>query len=82
MVLPWLVLGLRPLLSVNWVFLDPERGQCELCVQTTGVLLCTLSAWLNSHVLIRARTGSLTLCVHLAFRAEVAKAGWNVVRLP
>lgn len=75
-ILPWLLLNLRPLLSVKWVFLDAEWGQHGLCTGMINMRLCTLSPHPDSHVLIHViELGGKALYVHTAFRLEVAKAG-------
>lgn len=39
--LPQLALNLRALLSVNWVFLGHEWGQCELYAEKMNMLVWT-----------------------------------------
>lgn len=76
MILSWLPLSLRPLLSVKWLFLDAEWGQHGLCTGMINMLLCTMSPHLDSRFLIPViELGGKALYVHTAFRVEIAKAG-------
>jgi len=75
-ILPWLLLSLRPLLSVKWMFLDVKLGHHGLCTGMINMLLCTLSPHLDSHVLIHViELGGKALHVCVAFRLEAAEAG-------